>query len=263
MAIGLPSAAGEVGKYGYKYYKRVFERKCPNCGSTNLIWDWHWAGGHADKGYSPCRGNNEGGSYEGHVFCKSCDADWSIFGKGHPGPTGLKAVSSPVRSSAKEAQKLKNGEMVAVPDGGAALDPDDIFKAITKEAFKYKYRLRGNTASSYNTMKAVGAGDCWAFSDLIYTKLKELGVKCMIKQYATSAAPNGTHRSVLYKNDKKQWVDFPYREYGWNTKYNNMLNNTSASKNGKTVAINKNGTTIGRVSVKSAKTTNHSKHTYK
>ena len=61
------------------------------------------------------------------------------------------------------------------------------------------------------------------------------------------------HRSVLYKNKKGKWVDFPYREYGWGSKYNNMLNNTSKSKSGQVVAEYK-GNNMGSVKASTSNT---------
>ena len=244
MAIGLPSA-GKDSKKGWT--KTVFKRKCPKCGSTELYWHIFYAGNETSNwGRFPCTGRQEGGSAEGHIFCKSCDADYSVQGWDHISGSTKKLTkeSSTVASSKKEAYKLKNGEMVAVPSTNAEVNSDDVFKAITKIAFKYKYKL--GTTSSYSAMKKSGSGDCWAFSDLIFTELKKYGVSCKIVQYATGYANN--HRSVLYKNEKKQWVDFPYREYGWNTKYNNMLNNTSGSKRGSTIEKFK-GKNIGSIKV--------------
>lgn len=237
MAIGLPSASKD-SKSGWT--KTVFKRKCPHCGSSNLVWDIDYGEG----GYAPCRGANEGGGYEGHIFCKGCDADYSCQGHEHYDDSSykLEKVSSTVASSKAEKDKLRSGQMVAVPSTAVTITPDDVFKAITKIAFKYQYKL--GTSSSYNDMKRSGRGDCWAFSDLIFTELKKYGVSCKIVEYATNYADN--HRSVLYKDKNNKWADFPYREYGWNTKYNNMLNNTSGSRNGRNIAIN-NGHTIGTI----------------
>lgn len=206
MAIGLPSA-GKDSVSGWT--KTVFERKCPHCGSTNMIWDWNWGS------YSSCRGANEGGSVEGHIFCKSCDADYSVQGHEHINGSkySMKKASSTVKSSKAEAQKLKNGEMTAVPKSGVEVTPVDAISSVAKKMLKYTYKLGGS--STYNDMKKTGSGDCWAFSDGIYTELKKLKVSCKIFQYATTSSSN--HRTVAYLNEKNQWVDFPYQQYGFNS----------------------------------------------
>ena len=79
MAIGLPSASKDSQK---GWTKTVFKRKCPHCGSTNLVWDIFY-GGSSGWGYAPCRGATEGGGVEGHIFCKGCDADYSVQGHEH------------------------------------------------------------------------------------------------------------------------------------------------------------------------------------
>lgn len=228
MAIGTPSA-GKDSSSGWT--KTVFERKCPHCKSTNLIWDWNWGS------YSSCLGHGgEGGSAEGHIFCKSCDADYSCQGWEHINGSKyhMKKVSSTVASSRSEAQKLKNGKMVAVPKSGLTVSADDIFQAITNKAFK-KYKYKQGGCSTWSCMKKSGSGDCWAFSEFIYTELKSYKVNCRVVQYGTSMSDR--HRSVQYKNKKNEWEDFPYRKYGWNTKYKNMLNNTSGSKNPSSVPM--------------------------
>ena len=111
--------------------------------------------------------------------------------------------------------------------------PENVFKEISDEAFKYNYCL-GCGSSSWSEMKSCGYGDCWAFSEFIFTRLKERGVSCKIVEYATSMASN--HRTVMYKDANDNWVDFPYREYGWNTRYDNMLNNTSGSSSGAVIS---------------------------
>ena len=178
------------------------------------------------------------------MSCNSCCSDFDGV-TGTEKDTGhssrLKTATKPVKSSKAEQTKLFNGNMVALPKSGVEITPDSIFKAITKIAFKYKYKRNGS-GQTYSQMKKTGYGDCWGFSDLILTEMKKYGVSCKIVRYKTNASDE--HRSVLYKNDKNKWVDFPYREYGWNTKYNNMLNNTSGSKTGGKVEEYK-GTTIG------------------
>ena len=115
MSIGRPSAAGELSKYCYKFYKSVFERICPCCGSDKLYWGIFWAGSEtANWGIFPVTGLKESGSAEGHIFCAKCDADFSaIDGKNHGGGSkNLKKVTSTISSSKAEAYVLKNGQML-------------------------------------------------------------------------------------------------------------------------------------------------------
>ena len=240
MAIGLPSA-GKDSKKGFT--KAIFERKCPYCGSKELYWGYMWSGNFpCTKRYN----NGSAGRYEGHIYCDGCDMDFSVQGWEHiNGSTRrLKLVGSISKSSEAEANKLKNGQMSGTPNASeTTITPSQMFQAITKLAFKYKYKLGGGS-SSYSSMKKTGYGDCWAFSELIFEELKRYGISCKIVQYATSEASN--HRTVMYKNSSGNWTDFPYREQGWNTKYNNMLNNTSNSKNGATIKEYK-GQNMGNV----------------
>lgn len=112
-AIGKPSASGEKDKYGYKFWKTVFYNKCPACGKASLYWGIFWAGNEsANWGKFPATGRSEGGSAEGHIFCKHCDADYSVFGKSHDNyARKLKVYKKPVRSSRTEAYKLKKGKL--------------------------------------------------------------------------------------------------------------------------------------------------------
>lgn len=114
MAIGRPSVAGE-NSYGYTFYKSVFQRKCPHCGSTDLVWGIFWAGNETSNwGRFPGNGQREGGSAEGHIFCKKCDSDYScILGREHvSNGRRLTRISGPTKCSKADAYTLKKGQMV-------------------------------------------------------------------------------------------------------------------------------------------------------
>ncbi|OWT33155.1 hypothetical protein BGI41_03860 [Methanobrevibacter sp. 87.7] len=115
MAIGRPSASGELSKYGYTFYRSVFNRVCPICGGTHLFWSIFWAGNEYDNyGTFPATGNKEGGSAEGHIFCADCDADFScIDGLNHvSGSTkALTKIVDTIKVAKSEAYVLLNGSM--------------------------------------------------------------------------------------------------------------------------------------------------------
>lgn len=127
-----------------------------------------------------------------------------------------------------------NGDNPGAGNGGGSsgIPVATVFQSITDEAFRYNYCL-GCGSSSWSEMSSCGYGDCWAFSEFIFIRLKEYGITCKIVEYGTSAASN--HRTVMYADTEGNWIDFPYREYGWNTRYDNMLNNTSGSASGSVV----------------------------
>ena len=235
MAIGLPSA----GKDSVKgWTKTIFERKCPCCGSTELVWDWNWGS------YSSCRGAKEGGTAEGHIFCKSCDADWSVQGYSHENRSGyckksLKKSSTTVSSSKKEAQKLKNGEMTGVPKSTAPIQPKEVFKAIKNACKGWTHQTGTGSTASY--LEKHGVGDCWAWSDWISKQLKKYKVNHKIVEYATGSSNN--HRSVLYLDANHKWQDFPYSTYG----FPKGTHATAKSKNGKLIYKYSNGGTIAQV----------------
>ena len=84
------------------------------CGSTELYWSIFWAGNEKGNwGTFPATGRNESGSAEAQIFCKKCDADYSIFGNNHNSAhKDLKVYKKPVKSTKTEAYTLKKGKMV-------------------------------------------------------------------------------------------------------------------------------------------------------
>ena len=94
--------------------------------------------------------------------------------------------------------------------------------AIMESAAKYGYSHAAHTAAA---MEGIGAGDCWAMSDYLYTKMTAAGINARIIQYPT--AYSSRHRSVQYQ-ENGSWVNAPYRDYGvnmmfWNTQSNGTV----------------------------------------
>lgn len=208
MAIGTKTAGKDTVK---GMTKAVFYRKCPHCGSTQLYWGYKWSGNFpCTKHYN----NGRAGWGEGHIYCDGCDADYSVQGWEHRDGSNyrIKLASKIVKSSEAEARKLESGKMVAVPNTAGSISAEDVLSAVAKIAKQYTYKL-GNS-STYSAMKKSGVGDCHAFSDLIFTELKRYKVSCRIYEYNSGIASN--HRSVVYKNAKGQWTNFPYKKYGLN-----------------------------------------------
>lgn len=254
MSIAKPSAGRSEGLSYNTFYKTVFENKCPYCGSA-LVWDYGLDGADCVHcgGYSHSK-KEWGDISESEVTCSSCCSDFcgaTGWEKDGGFSSRLKIVEQPVASSDAERRKLNSGELT----GASA---DDIFKAITKIAFQYRYNLDYGD-SSYNDMKKSGVGECWAFSDLIFTEMKRYDVSCRIMQYS---AISPAHRSVQYKDEKGKWANFPYREYGWNTKYDNMLNDTGGVWGGQVVAEHKGNNINGAKSVKNTTKTQTSSITH-
>lgn len=259
MSIAKPSSGRFEGLNGNTFYKVIFKNECPHCHEHDLRYD----SGTSKTNCIYCSGyqgskRSWGDISEGEVTCNSCCADFC-------GATGwdkdgnfskrLTTVVKPVKSSKAEQNKLLDGQMSGA--GAVKVTADNIFKEITKEAFKYRYVL-GAEGQTWAEMKKIGYGDCFGFSDLIFKMMKKFGVKCKIVEYAATGGASN-HHSVMYMNKKGKWVDFPYRELGWNTRYNNQLNNTAGSANGSIVAINNAGKSIdqakGTISSTSTTTT--------
>lgn len=166
IAIGKPSAPGE-GKYPYAFHKTVFQNKCPHCHQATLVWDWNWGSGKA------CNGKHEGGSAEGHIFCKNCDMDFGcLTGREHINGSNnyVKVLSKPVKSSSAEANKLKKGKLpydkktvtkkcpkATNSNNTGSLKNEDWIKKynIPSTVWKQALELTSAKKSEYNNVKAI------------------------------------------------------------------------------------------------------------
>ena len=99
------------------------------------------------------------------------------------------------------------------------INPNASLASIMKGAAKYGYSHSASTAAA---MQRIGAGDCWAMSDYLYTKMTAAHMHARIIQYPT--AYSSRHESVQYKQNGV-WVNAPYRSYGLNSMFNNTKSN--------------------------------------
>ncbi len=114
LAIGRPSASGELSAYGYTFYMVEFDRTCTCCGSHNLYWCIFFADSETDDvGIFPATGKKEQGSAEGIIICADCDSDWSIFGHNHGSYADLNVISTAVKTTKEVAYLLKSGNYVS------------------------------------------------------------------------------------------------------------------------------------------------------
>lgn len=248
MAIGQRSVGRESSKYPYKtIYKTIFENKCPHCGGK-LVWDR----GNKKTDCVHCGGYKHskrewGNISETEITCSKCCADYcSVTGYDKDGKYSkrLKYVKKPVVSSKSEQDKLQNGNMIDVAKSGETITSNDIFQAISNLASKYKFKSNGS--DTYTKMKKSGNGNSHAFSDLIFKQLQKYGVSCKIVEYITKSSDN--FRSVLYKDKKGNWSDFPYTTY----KMDANLKPTSKSKSSNYVE-NYKGTNMGNIKTSTSK----------
>ena len=231
MAIGQRSVGRGKKTYPYnQIYKTVFENKCPHCGGK-LVWD----SGRKDTDCVHCghykHSKREWGNIsETEITCSKCCADFcSVTGWDKDGKYSKKLtkVGSSVKSSKAEQNKLHNGEMEGLPSKKVTISADDIFKAIKNASKGWKHSTGTGTTASY--LEKHGVGDCWAWSDWISKQLKKYKVNHKVVEYKSSGS--NQHRSVLYQNSKGNYVDFPYRKYG----FPQGTYNTKGSSNGKKI----------------------------
>lgn len=228
MAIGRPSSAAD-SKYAYKFYKTVFQRKCPWCGSNELYWSIFWAGNETGNwGTFPATGNRESGSAEGQIFCKKCDADFScVTGSDHNSPPrkSLTKVSETVSSTKQEAYNLKNGKLKGgtVVSSATTQKTGESVDSIMKEASSIRYSSPScspacsDVDEGYQCVKSRRVADCFGMSAYLYRRLNDNGHRTRIVVYYSQYAGSGTHRTVqVYQNGT--WVDPSYSGFDWRFK---------------------------------------------
>ncbi len=142
----------------------------------------------------------------------------------------------PIMNDIELRYGAKSPNKKEVPEVGAGYSGDssssstgNVQAALDEVGKQWSHIGYCGSCQTSSCVKQTGCGDCWGASDLIACELSSKGVTTKIVQYAAIAS---NHRSVLYKDSDGTWKDFPYREYGFNT----LFNNTSGSASGTEVS---------------------------
>lgn len=113
MAVGKISVKGEYAKYkSSNYYRTLFYRKCPNCGSTHLYWSIFWAGNETrTTGKFPVNKRRMDGSNKGLIVCTKCGSKYSVLGNSQGlDSKKLRVYNGPYKTKKTEAYTLKKGQ---------------------------------------------------------------------------------------------------------------------------------------------------------
>lgn len=91
---------------------------------------------------------------------------------------------------------------------------DSAIEEVGKMASRITY---SGACQTHDCVQQQGTGDCFGMSDFIACELMSRGVQARIRGYPTYVPE---HRSVQYKDASGQWVNFPYRQYGCDQRFN-------------------------------------------
>lgn len=133
-------------------------------------------------------------------------------------------AASPEQKDVPEA-----GTAYSNSDSSSSTDSDDIQSAVAEVAKKWHKIGYSGECQTYSCVQNTHRGDCWGCSDTLACELISRGVQTRILQYGTESSSR--HRSVQYKDASGKWKNFPYREYGFNT----LFNDTGGTAHGSVV----------------------------
>lgn len=131
-----------------------------------------------------------------------------------------------LRYGPESPEKKEVQELGASYDKTSSGDVETALDEVGKQWSKIGYC---GSCQTGECVKQTGCGDCWGASSLISCELENKGVTTRIMQYPTGSSSR--HRSVQYKDKDGTWKNFPYRQYG----FNSAFNDTGAISGGKEV----------------------------
>ena len=140
----------------------------------------------------------------------------------------------PILNSIELRYGAKSPEKKEVPETGTggytSNNNTNVESAIEEVGTQWAGLSYSNACQTASCTKQHKGGDCWGCSALLACELEDKGVTTRIMQYDSGISE--VHRSVQYKDSNGEWKNFPYRQYGFNT----LFNDTSAVSKGKEVS---------------------------
>ena len=128
-------------------------------------------------------------------------------------------AESPEGREIPEAGTSYSNDKHGTDSGIGSKDLESALDEVGKKYSNYKYCGACQSATCTKQQKC---GDCYGMSDLLACELQALGVTTKIVQYPSKYSGSGTHRSVLYKDNNGKWQNFPYKQYGFDSRFNSM-----------------------------------------
>lgn len=206
-----------TAQYKAKAYLAAHVRDFEMSVKANILWDGDIDIGDIVTIENPLTMRDDTRKSEGRLpeyyFVLGKSLSWD---EGDPIIGSLELRYSPVSPEQKEVPAVGN----SYSDSGASsqASSSEIEKAVKEVGKKWHGIRYSGECQTYSCVQKTHAGDCWGCSDTIACELIARGVTCRIKNYVTSSSDN--HRSVQYKNAAGKWVNFPYREFGFNQSFN-------------------------------------------
>ena len=225
LAIGLPSASKDSAS---GWTETQFKNECPKCHEKqSLTWGIFYGGSF--------NGRSEGGSEEGHIFCESCDADYSVQGWEHiTGSTDRCIVTQQTKPSSKErAEQLKNGQLPydgstdvgdasggSVVGGTAVQIPDVTFYGLIKQIIG---GIDGVFIIANNLAYLLSFKDVYKYRDkfdeyIPIIQSSDIIENSLLKNWTTSGFYNCVELTYKDGTIRYQYDNF-VKQYGENTFY--------------------------------------------
>ena len=122
-----------------------------------------------------------------------------------------------LRYGAKSPEKKEVPETGASYSGSSSSSTGNVEQAINEVGQMASKISYSGACQTHDCVQQQGTGDCFGMSDFIACELLTRGVQARIRGYPTYVPE---HRSVQYMDSSGQWQNFPYRQFGCDTRFN-------------------------------------------